>query len=91
MTIRDIKILLEIIKNKKNLGLQLNSSVNQEFQKKIKHKNFIFSSGIDLVYEFFNIDGKIKNNFFVKSIQYLGNKKPINKVFKKIADSGFAQ
>ena len=91
MTIRDIKILLEIIKNKKNLGLQLNSSVNQEFQKKIKHKNFIFSSGIDLVYEFFNIDGKIKSNFFVKSLQYLGNKKPINKVFKKIADSGFAQ
>ena len=90
MTIRDIKILLEIIKNKKNLGLQLNSSVNQEFQKKIKHKNFIFSNGIDLVYEFFNIDGKTKSNFFVKSLQYLGNKQPINKILKKIADSGFA-
>ena len=90
MTIRDIKILLEIIKNKKNLGLQLNSSVNQEFQKKIKHKNFIFSNGIDLVYEFFNIDGKTKSNFFVKSLQFLGNKQPINKILKKIADSGFA-
>ena len=43
MTIRDTKILLEIIKKKLDLGLSLDSSVNSEFQKKIKHKNFIFS------------------------------------------------
>ena len=42
MTIRDIKILLEIIQNKIDLGLPLNSSVNQEFQKKTKHKNLFF-------------------------------------------------
>ena len=42
MTIRDINILLEIIKNKIDLGLPLNSSVNQEFQKNTKHINFIF-------------------------------------------------
>jgi len=88
MTIRDIKTLLEIIKNKKNLGLQLNSSVNLEFQNKIKHKNFIFSNGIDLIYEFFNIDRKIESNFFVKSLKYFGNKQSVNKIFKKIADTG---
>ena len=64
MTIRDIKILLEIIKNKIDLGLPINSSVNQEFQKNTKHRNFIFSNGIDFIYEFFNYERKIKNNFF---------------------------
>ena len=45
MTIRDIENLLEIIKKKLDVGLSLDSSVNLEFQKKLKHKNFIFSNG----------------------------------------------
>ena len=49
MTVRDIKILLEIIQNKIDLGLQLNSSVNQEFEKNTKHRNYIFSNGIDFI------------------------------------------
>ena len=47
MTIRDIKILLEIIKKKNSLGLPLDSSVNREFEETLKHKNLIFSSGIE--------------------------------------------
>ena len=90
MTIRDIKILLEIIKNKKNLGLPLNVSVNQEFQRITKHKNFIFSKAIDSIYEFFNFEGKVKGNSLVNSLKYLGHNQFINKIFKKIADSGFA-
>ena len=46
MTIRDIKVLLDIIKDKLDLGLPLDKSVNLEFQKNLKHKNFIFSNGI---------------------------------------------
>ena len=88
MTIRDIKILLEIIQNKTDLGLPLNSSVNQEFQNKTKHKNFIFSNGIDFIYEFFNYEGKIKNNFLVNSLKYMGSKNSINNMLKKIADNG---
>ena len=88
MTVRDIKILLEIIKNKTDLGLPINSSVNQEFQKNTKNRNFIFSNGIDFIYEFFNYDGKIKNNFFINSLKYFGNKNPINNMLKKIADKG---
>ena len=64
MTIRDIKILLEIIKKRLDVGLSLDSSVNLEFQKKIKHKNFIFSSGVDLIHEFFNIERKMKSRSF---------------------------
>ena len=53
MTIRDLKTLIQIIKEKINLGLPLDGSVNEEFEKKLKHKNYIFSSGIDLIHEFF--------------------------------------
>ena len=88
MTIRDIKIFLDIIKNKKNLGLSLDSSVNLELEKKIKHKNFIFSNGIDLVYELFNIERKMNTSILSKSIQLIGKNSSINKLFTKIADRG---
>ena len=88
MTIRDTKILVEIINNKKNLGLKLNSSVNKEFQKKVQHRNFLFSSGIDFIYEFFNIERKITSDLFAKSLKFFVSKKPINKIFKQFADNG---
>ncbi len=88
MTIRDVKILLSIIKEKQNLGLPIDSSVNLEFQKKSKHKNFIFSNGIDFIHQFFNAERKFKNNLISKSVQFLGNNSSINKIFTKIADKG---
>ena len=88
MTIRDIKILLEIIQNRIDLGLPINSSVNAEFQKNTKHTNFIFSNGIDLIYEFFNHEGNLKSNFFINSIKYFGNKNSLNNMLKKLADTG---
>ena len=81
--------LLEIIQNKIDLGLPINSSVNQEFQKKTKHRNFIFSNGIDFIYEFFKYESKTKNNFLVNSLKFIGSKKSINNMLKKIADTGF--
>ena len=88
MTIRDIKIFLEIIESKYSLGLKLDSSVNYEFEKKLKHTNFIFSNGIDLVHEFFNFERKINNSFLSKSLQLLNKNSKINKFFTKIADEG---
>jgi 2-octaprenyl-6-methoxyphenol hydroxylase len=88
MTIRDIKVLSQIIKKKLELGLALDSTVSLDFQKKIKHKNFIFSNGIDLIHEFFNIERKMKNSFLSKSINVVGNNPSINKIFTKIADKG---
>ena len=88
MTIRDIQILLDIIKKNNSLGLPLNSSVNQTFEKMLKTKNLIFSSGIDLIYEFFNVERKTKNTLLSKTIQYLGKNPNINKVLKKVADKG---
>ena len=88
MTIRDIKVLSQIIKKRLDVGLSLDSSVNSEFQKKVKHKNFIFSNGIDLIHEFFNIERKTKTNFLSKSVKLIGNNPSINRMFTKIADKG---
>jgi 2-octaprenyl-6-methoxyphenol hydroxylase len=88
MTIRDIKILLSIIKEKQNLGLPIDSSVNSKFQTKSKHKNLIFSNGIDLIYQFFNIERKFENKLISKSVKFLGNNSSVNKMFTKIADKG---
>ena len=88
MTIRDINTLLEIIKNKLDLGLPLDVSVNSEFQKKIRYKNLVFSSGIDLIHEFFNIERKTKTNYLSKSVKTISNYPAINKIFTKIADRG---
>ena len=88
MTIRDIKVLMNIIKDKLDLGLPLDSSVNKEFEKNLKHKNFIFSNGVDLIHEFFNIERKTNNNILSKSVQFLGKNSSVNKVFTKIADKG---
>ena len=88
MTIRDIKVLLQIIKKRLDVGLLLDSSVCSEFQKEIKHKNFIFSNGIDLIYEFFNIERKTRTDFLSKSVKFIGNQSSINRMFTKIADKG---
>jgi len=88
MTIRDTKILIQIIKKRLDLGLPLDSSVNLEFQKELRHKNLIFSSGIDLIHEFFSIERKTKNNFLSKSVKLIGNYPSINKMITKIADRG---
>ena len=88
MTIRDIETLLSIIKEKKNLGLPIDSSVNSEFQKKSKHKNLIFSNSIDLIHQFFNIERQFKNNLISKSVKFIGNNSLVNKIFTRIADKG---
>ena len=89
MTIRDIKILLNIIKKKSEVGLTLDKSINIEFENKSKYKNLIFSNGVDLIHEFFNIERKTNSKLLSKSVQLISKYPPINKIFTKIADRGF--
>ncbi len=88
MTVRDIKILSGIIQNRINLGMQLDPIIYEEFEKKTKHINFIFSNGIDFIYEFFNFDKKIKNRNLNKILAFLGKNKSLSRAFIKIADNG---
>lgn len=85
MTLRDIKIFSEIIEDRLNLGLQLDYSIYEEFEKKTKHLNFLFSNGIDFIYEFF----KNENIFFTRILKQLNNKEAFKKIFQKYADQGF--
>jgi len=90
MTIRDIKLLTELIKLKLDNGLEIDSSICIDFEKKIKHKNFLFSNGIDFVYEFFHLESKLQNSMFSKTVQLLGKNKNINKFFTNFADNGMS-
>ncbi len=88
MSIRDIKIVLKLVNDRLKIGLDLDKSICLDFEKKTKHKNYLFSNGIDFIYEFFNFESKINNNFLSKSVQFFGKKKVVNKFFTKFADNG---
>ena len=88
MSLRDIKLLSELIDNKLNLGMQIDGSVCYEFQKNSRDRNYIFATGIDWIYEIFNFESKTKSKFISKTINFIGQKKLINSFFKKFADNG---
>ena len=88
MTIRDIKILSGIIQNKINLGMQLDTSVLLDFEKNTKNKNFLFSKGIDFIYEIFNFNKKTGNKSINKLLKIFGKNTNLTNFFIKIADKG---
>ena len=90
MIIRDIKILSNIIQNKIDLGIQLDASILFAFEKETKSKNFIFSNSIDLIYEVFNLDKKIKSKSFNNILKIIGKNVRLNNYFIKLADKGLS-
>ncbi len=88
MTIRDINHLLDLIKFNLNHGLEINSQICLDFENKNKHKNYLFSNGINFFYEFFNFESKTKNTILSKSVQFVGKNKYFNKFFTNLADKG---
>ena len=88
MTIRDIKMLSEIIQNKIDLGIQLDTSILKEFEKETKSKNFLFSSGVDFIYEAFNLDKKTRTKSFNKILKIAGKNKTLKSYLIKFADKG---
>ena len=88
MTIRDINCLNNIINKKIEIGLPLDSSVNNEFEKKLKHKNYIFSNSIDFIHEIFDLDRRFNNKILSKSVKLFGKNPYLNKFFTQIADKG---
>ena len=88
MIIRDIKILSEIIESKTELGLHIDALILTDIEKQTRNKNFIFSSGIDFIYEFFNIEKKIKNKNITKILKTIGKNKNFTNLLIKFADRG---
>ena len=88
MTIRDIKILSRIIQNKIDLGIQLDSSVLSDFENETQSKNFLFSNGVDFIYEIFNFDKGTKNKNLNNILKIIGKNKKLTNFFIKSADKG---
>ena len=88
MTIRDIKTLSEIIQKKIDLGMQLDSSILNDFEKKTKNKNFLFSNSVDFIYEIFNFDKQIKNKSFNNILKTIGKNKRLTNYVINLADKG---
>ena len=88
MTIRDIKELSEIIQEKIDLGIQLDTLILEEFQKKTKNKNFIFSSGVDFIYQVFNLDKKVVGKSLNSFLKFFGKNKSFMNLIIKFADKG---
>ena len=88
MTLRDIEVLLKLIKYRKNLGLSIDCSIFKEFENKTKHLNLLFAYGNDFIYEFFNYDNYYLNFFSKKILNYFNNNKLLNNLAIKYADKG---
>ena len=89
MTIRDIKILLNLIDFKINLGLPIDGSILTEFQKKTKHYNYIFSGTIDFIHEYFKFDNKFGKIYSKKLFNLLETNSFFKNYVTKFADKGF--
>ena len=68
--------------------MPLDHSIYSEFENKTKHLNFIFSSSIDFIHEFFKFDNKYKNIYSKNLLKFIGGNKFLNKLVSKYADQG---
>ena len=60
----------------------------EEFENKTKHLNFLFASGNDFIYEFFNNDNYYLKSFSKRLFNYLDNNKSFSNLAIKYADKG---
>ena len=88
ITLRDIKVLSELIQRKIDLGLPFDNSIFEEFENKTKHLNYIFTSALDLVYEFFKFDNRIKSNISKGLFKFIDKNKNFKKFFTRQANKG---
>jgi len=88
MTLRDLEILLRILQKRIDLGLQLDPSVFEEFENKVKHFNFIYSNSINFIQSFFQFDSKYKNNISNKIINLTSKNNFVKNFITKVADQG---
>jgi len=90
MSIRDIKVLSKLIDEKIKYGLPINKIILEEFEDLVKHKNVIFSTGIDFIYEFFLIEKKFPKVISKNLFNFLNRNKTFNKFSELLADKGIS-
>ena len=88
MTVRDTKILSELIDKNLALGLNLNT-ILEKFEIERKNPNFIFAMGIDFLHEFFKVTNKYKLKNVNYLFKFLNKNMFIKNKIEKFADKGF--
>jgi len=88
MTLRDIKILNNLIDEKISYGLETNESLLVDFKNKIQHFNLIFATGINLINEFFVMDNKLNSRVSKNLFKILNRNKAFKKYSTIFADKG---
>ncbi len=88
MTLRDAKILTELIEKNLELGLNLNN-VLEKFEIKRKNSNFVFAMGVDFLHEFFKLLNKYDLKSLDKFFEFINKNIFIKKKIEKLADKGF--
>ena len=89
MIIRDLIILKKILNERISLGLDIGSfDVLSKFERDIKSKNFVYSTGIDILKKSFSFHNqtykKIRNSIILK----INKNKLIKDFLVNIADKG---
>ena len=78
MTLRDIKLLIQILEENISLGIVNGEVIAKNFQDRSKHINFFYGFGIDSINSFFKIDSKLKNSLSYPIFKLLKNNKLLN-------------
>tara|TARA_Y100000590_G_scaffold70042_1_gene76409 strand:- start:3995 stop:5167 length:1173 start_codon:yes stop_codon:yes gene_type:complete len=90
MTLRDLKTLENILKEKIDLGMDIGSpEILEEFSREIQPRNFLYSIGIDLTKKVFSFKNKTFKDFRDKTILNINKNNFIKNYFINIADKGF--
>jgi 2-octaprenyl-6-methoxyphenol hydroxylase len=89
MTLRDLKILKQILNNKINLGLDIGSDdVLSEFERIAKAKNFAYSLGIDFIRKSFKLKKKSLKIFRNRIMLEINKNNVLKNIFFNIANKG---
>ena len=88
MTIRDLKILIKIINERHENGLELDSSCFRSFEDLAKPKNLIFAEGINFIHNIFRNKNSFGSENFYKLVKKIGENKKLNNFFIRTADEG---
>ena len=90
MNLRNIKNLVKLIDDRIELGLEIDKSIIHDFEKKNKHFNVIFASGVDFLHEFFKLSSVSKNGYTKKLFKILNKNKFFISYATKFADKGLS-
>tara|TARA_Y100000996_G_C22533921_1_gene647607 strand:- start:851 stop:1945 length:1095 start_codon:yes stop_codon:yes gene_type:complete len=88
MTLRDAKILSQLIEKNLDLGLNLDT-VLEKFEIKRKNSNFVFAMGIDFLHEFFKMISRYNTKSIDNVFEFMNKNIIIKKKLENFANKGF--